>query len=92
MAKPRFIDDPNVKRWMKQHATSAAAVIPVSMRDYGGFQLLLRDIERLRDYFAPYGLSIHPKRLAGRLWSRYHRGQLTRPPEQTAPATAHISG
>ena len=35
MAKPRFIDDPNVKRWMKQHATSAAAVIPVSMRDYG---------------------------------------------------------
>ena len=165
MAKPRFIDDPNVKRWMKQHATSAAAVIPVSMRDYGelywikpalwqfiqrglvtdllqvvrpgkeatvylcqagplldldflalkaysptmmrrftndatyqtghargGFQLLLRDIERLRDYFAPYGLSIHPERLAGRLWSRYHRGQLTRPPEQTAPATAHISG
>ena len=49
-----------------------------------GYNLLLRDIERLRDYFAPYGLSINPERLAGRLWSRYHRGQLTLPPTQNA--------
>ena len=35
MAKPRFIDDPNVKRWMKQHATSAPAMLPLTMRDYG---------------------------------------------------------
>jgi RIO kinase 1 len=38
-----------------------------------GFDLLLRDIERLCQYFARYGVRSNPRLLAGELWNRYER-------------------
>jgi RIO kinase 1 len=34
------------------------------------FQLLVRDVENVCDYFAPYGIQADPYRLARQLWSR----------------------
>jgi len=41
-----------------------------------GFELLLRDIEHVCDYFAAYGVRAHPQRLARDLWDRFSRDQL----------------
>ncbi|RPI27935.1 MAG: hypothetical protein EHM70_17270 [Chloroflexota bacterium] len=40
-----------------------------------GYQLLLRDIERLCQYFGRYGINANPASLASDLWSRYLRGE-----------------
>jgi serine/threonine-protein kinase RIO1 len=42
----------------------------------GVFSLLQRDIARVHAFFAPYGVTADPNRLAHRLWNRYQRGTL----------------
>jgi RIO kinase 1 len=40
-----------------------------------GFDLLLRDVTRLCQYFSKYGLRANPRVLAGEMWTRFERGQ-----------------
>jgi RIO kinase 1 len=47
------------------------AVDPLGNRS--GFDLLRRDVQRLCDYFARYGVRANPQALAGELWTWYER-------------------
>lgn len=40
------------------------------------FELLQRDVERVCDYFAPYGLPVDGQNMAADLWDRYMRANL----------------
>ena len=50
------------------------AVDPVT--NPSAFSLLVRDVERLCQYFAKYGIEAHAIRLAEDLWRRYRRNEL----------------
>jgi RIO kinase 1 len=47
-----------------------------SLRNRRAFDLLLRDVERLCQYFARYGVRANAQALAGELWNRYERGRM----------------
>jgi RIO kinase 1 len=53
----------------------AQAVDP-KMNAAGVFPLLLRDIERVYQYFAHYGVEANPSLLAADMWTRYLQGML----------------
>ena len=46
-----------------------------SLRNRRAFDLLLRDVERLCQYFSRYGIRENPGALAGDLWNRCERGR-----------------
>jgi RIO kinase 1 len=47
-----------------------------SLRNRRAFDLLRRDVERLCQYFARYGLRADARALSGELWNRYERGRM----------------
>jgi RIO kinase 1 len=47
-----------------------------SLRNRRAFDLLRRDVERLCQYFARYGLRANARALSGELWNRYERGRM----------------
>ena len=47
-----------------------------SLRNRRAFDLLLRDVERLCQYFSRYGVRANARALVGDLWNRYERGRM----------------
>lgn len=66
----------NVLYWQGKATVIDFPQAVVALKNQNAQSLLVRDIQRLADYFRPYGVEADPETLAAELWQSFMNGEL----------------